>query len=38
MSSDAATRQLTLVDIQEAAAYAPDDPREAYPRPRGGGR
>jgi hypothetical protein len=29
------TRQLTLIDIQEAAAYA-DDPREAYPRGNGG--
>jgi len=32
------TRQLTLTDIEEAAAYAPDDPREAYPgRTRGDG-
>jgi hypothetical protein len=29
------TRQLTFVDIQEAAAYA-EDPRDAYPRGTGG--
>ena len=30
------TRQLTLVDIEEAAYYHPEDPREAYPRGYGG--
>jgi hypothetical protein len=31
------TRQLTLVDILEAAAYNPSDPRDAYPGRNGGG-
>jgi len=30
------THQLTLIGIQEAAAYNPSDPRDAYPGRNGG--